>query len=70
MSTTRDVSHFSDFSKTTMEPDGLFKHPPAAFRDHIEKGGMFEAEPGRYRLYVSYGCRAYLEDAAFGRSWS
>jgi glutathionyl-hydroquinone reductase len=65
MSTTRDVSHLSDITKIPTESDGSFKRAPAVFRDHIEKGGRFQAEVGRYRLYVSYACRAYLGDAAF-----
>ncbi|KAJ8474123.1 hypothetical protein ONZ51_g7423 [Trametes cubensis] len=56
MSTNRDVSKWSDISKSTFEADGSFKRKPSSFRDFIQKGGKFEPEKGRYHLYVSYAC--------------
>lgn len=56
-STTRDVSHLSDISKSISEPDGSFNRKPSVFRNFVEKGGQFAPEKGRYHLYVSYACR-------------
>ena len=38
--------------------DGQFKRIDSAFRDRITADGSsgFKAEPGRYHLYVAYGC--------------
>ncbi|KAL1948841.1 hypothetical protein VTO73DRAFT_10647 [Trametes versicolor] len=55
-STTRDVSHLSDISKSISEPDGSFNRKPSVFRNFVEKGGAFAPEKGRYHLYVSYAC--------------
>ena len=46
MSTNRDVSKWSDISKSTFEADGSFKRKPSSFRDFIQKGGKFEPEKG------------------------
>ncbi|RPD54931.1 glutathione S-transferase [Lentinus tigrinus ALCF2SS1-7] len=56
MSTQRDVSTFSDISKSKTEQDGSFKRKPSSFREFIEKNGRFAPEKGRYHLYVSYAC--------------
>jgi putative glutathione S-transferase len=52
----RDTTHQSDIGKLKTETDGSFKRAAASFRDHIVKGGKFEAEKDRYHLYVSYAC--------------
>ena len=36
--------------------DGAFKRQVSSFRDHIEPGGRFKPEKGRYHLYVSLAC--------------
>ena len=36
--------------------DGAFIRPATVFRDHIEPGGRFAPEAGRYHLYVSLAC--------------
>ncbi|EMD35648.1 hypothetical protein CERSUDRAFT_85607 [Gelatoporia subvermispora B] len=56
MSSQKDVSHLSDINKMNTEDDGSFKRKPSQFRNWISKGGEFEAEAGRYHLYVSYAC--------------
>ncbi|MEI6559748.1 MAG: glutathione S-transferase family protein [Rhodospirillaceae bacterium] len=40
----------------TASTGGRFERPPTRFRDHIEAGGRFPPEPGRYHLYVSWAC--------------
>ncbi len=35
---------------------GRFIRRASAFRDHIERGGRFTPEAGRYHLYVSWAC--------------
>lgn len=35
---------------------GGFVRPETVFRDHIQPGGRFLPEPGRYHLYVSLAC--------------
>ncbi|KAL0959893.1 hypothetical protein HGRIS_011561 [Hohenbuehelia grisea] len=52
----KDVSSQSDISKMKTQPDGSFKRADSSFRNFIEPGGKFEAEKGRYHLYVSYAC--------------
>ena len=42
----RDVSHFSDISKSKTEPDGSFKRAPSSFRNFIQVGGQFPPEKG------------------------
>ncbi|KAJ7598949.1 glutathione S-transferase [Mycena floridula] len=54
--TTRDVSDRTDIMKMKREPDGSFKRQESSFRNSIEKGGKFEPDKDRYRLYVSYSC--------------
>lgn len=61
-STTRDVSHLSDISKSISEPDGSFNRKPSVFRNFVEKGGAFAPEKGRYHLYVSYACRTSVRN--------
>ncbi|KAI0676242.1 glutathione S-transferase [Trametes maxima] len=56
MSNQRDVSNWSDISKSKPEADGSFKRRPSSFRETIQKGGKFAPEKGRYHLYVSYAC--------------
>lgn len=46
MSTQRDVSTFSDISKSKTEADGSFKRKPSSFRNFIQNGGEFEPEKG------------------------
>lgn len=46
MSTQRDVSTFTDISKSKTEADGSFKRKPSSFRNFIQKGGEFEPEKG------------------------
>ncbi|KZT69202.1 glutathione S-transferase [Daedalea quercina L-15889] len=53
---TRDVTHLSDLSKMVPSQDGSFNRAPSQFRNWVEQGGKYEAEKGRYHLYVSYGC--------------
>ncbi|KAL8292698.1 hypothetical protein RQP46_001310 [Phenoliferia psychrophenolica] len=36
--------------------DGQFKRLPSTFRSHIEQGGQFAPDKGRYILYVSLAC--------------
>lgn len=40
------------------DKDGRFKRKPSSFRNHITADGRsgFQAEAGRYHLYVSYAC--------------
>ncbi|KAN0127363.1 glutathione S-transferase [Lactarius tabidus] len=52
----RDVSHFSDISKSKTEADGSFKRAPSSFRNFVKVGGQFPPEKDRYHLYVSYAC--------------
>ncbi|KAF8270467.1 glutathione S-transferase [Lactarius quietus] len=52
----RDVSHFSDISKSKTEADGSFKRAPSSFRNFIQVGDQFPPEKDRYHLYVSYAC--------------
>ena len=44
--------------KYQKDSDGRFKRNPTTFRDRITADGSsgFQAEPGRYHLYVSYAC--------------
>ncbi|KAI0754225.1 glutathione S-transferase [Daedaleopsis nitida] len=56
MSTQRDVSNFSDISKSKTEADGSFQRKASSFRNSIQSGGEFQPEKGRYHLYVSYAC--------------
>ncbi|KIL64123.1 hypothetical protein M378DRAFT_78766 [Amanita muscaria Koide BX008] len=56
MSSTKDISQFTDIGKMKTEPDGTFKRQVSQFRNFIEKGGRFEPEKDRYHLYVSYAC--------------
>lgn len=46
MSNQRDVSTFSDISKSKTESDGSFKRKASTFRSFIEKGGQFAPEEG------------------------
>jgi len=41
-----------------VRPDGRFVRPESQFRNRVTADGSsgFKAEPGRYHLYVSYGC--------------
>lgn len=36
--------------------DGEFRRKPSSFRNHIEVGGKYPPEKGRYHLYVSWAC--------------
>lgn len=38
------------------EKDGEFRRKDSAFRNHIEVGGKYPPEKGRYHLYVSWAC--------------
>jgi putative glutathione S-transferase len=42
----RDVSHFSDISKSKTEADGSFKRAPSSFRNFVKVGGQFPPEKG------------------------
>jgi len=46
----------ADISKYKNKEDGQFRRGQSTFRNHIEKGGRFAPEKGRYHLYVSYAC--------------
>ncbi|TEB24566.1 glutathione S-transferase [Coprinellus micaceus] len=52
----RDTTAQSDVGQVPTEPDGTFKRVVSTFRDVIERGGKFEPEHDRYRLYVAYSC--------------
>ena len=49
----RDVSQFSDISKSKTEADGSFKRAPSSFRNFIQAGGKFPPEKGTSRLELS-----------------
>jgi len=36
--------------------DGEFRRKPSTFRNHIEIGGQYPPERGRYHLYISWAC--------------
>ena len=48
----RDVSKFSDISKSISEPDGSFNRRPSSFRNFIEKGGQYAPEKGAFPRFV------------------
>ena len=48
----RDVSKFSDISKSISEPDGSFNRKPSSFRSFIEKDGHFAPEKGALHAYA------------------
>lgn len=48
--------------------DGEFRRLPSVFRSHVEVGGRFPPEKGRYLLYVSYGVSLALRASNFPAS--
>jgi len=51
----RDVTHFSDISKSKTEADGSFKRAASSFRNFIQAGGQFPPEKGTSSLELCLG---------------